>query len=505
MREGSSEKGGFSIMADESGINERLTALVIISCIVAASGGLIFGYDIGISGGLPMMIPFLEKFFPAVLSKMRDTKQNQYCIYDSQILTAFTSSLYIAGFASSLMAGHVTKSVGRQNTILIGGLAFLIGSIFNAAAITVVMLILGRILLGLGVGLTNQSIPLYLSEVSPAKYRGAFLTGFQLFIGLGVVTSNLINFGAARLPTNGWRLSLGFGIVPSLVMTLGTLFIPDTPSSLIQRGKIQQARLTLRRIRGPCADVEAELDNLLHEDTMVRNFAENPFKAILRRRYRPQFVMAIAIPVFQQLTGVNIVAFYAPILFQTVGSQANAALLGAVILGLVNLLSVLVSTSLVDRIGRRILFIQGGIQMLFCQVVETYILGSQLGDSGEIPLDKTYSLIVLVSMCLYAAGFGWSWGPLSWIIPSEIYPMEIRAAGMSITIAMNFFTTFVLAQGFLSMLCHLKYGTFMFYGAWIFIMTVFIAAFLPETKGIHLDSMNTIWEQHWYWKRFVKE
>lgn len=107
-------------------------------------------------------------------------------------------------------------------------------------------------------------------------------------------------------------------------------------------------------------------------------------------------------------------------------------------------------------------------------------------------------------MCIYAAGFGWSWGPLSWLVPSEIFPMKIRSAGQSIAVAVNFAVTFVLSQTFLTMLCHFKYGTFLFYAGWIGAMTVFVALFLPETKGIPLDSMYGVWEQHWYWHRFVK-
>jgi len=118
-------------------------------------------------------------------------------------------------------------------------------------------------------------------------------------------------------------------------------------------------------------------------------------------------------------------------------------------------------------------------------------------------ISKGKATVVLVLLCLYAAGFGWSWGPLSWLIPSEIFPLRIRTTGQSISIAVNFSTIFVLSQTFLTMLCHFKYGAFLFYGGWIASMTVFIVLFLPETKGIPLDSMHAVWGKHWFWHRFL--
>lgn len=132
------------------------------------------------------------------------------------------------------------------------------------------------------------------------------------------------------------------------------------------------------------------------------------------------------------------------------------------------------------------------------------LLAVTTGVSGDKQISKGYAILVLVLMCLYAAGFGWSWGPLSWLIPSEIFPIKIRPTGQSISVAVNFATTFVLSQTFLTMLCHFKFGTFLFYSAWIALMTIFVALFLPETKGIPLDSMNLVWEKHWYWRRFVR-
>ena len=141
---------------------------------------------------------------------------------------------------------------------------------------------------------------------------------------------------------------------------------------------------------------------------------------------------------------------------------------------------------------------------IFVKVAVACVLATTTGGSGTKHISKGYAVLVLVLMCIYAAGFGWSWGPLSWLIPSEIFPMKIRTTGQSISVAVNFATTFVLSQTFLAMLCHFKYGAFLFYAGWIAVMTIFVVLFVPETKEVPLNSMYAVWEKHWFWGRFVK-
>ncbi|XP_048498271.1 sugar transport protein 5 isoform X2 [Beta vulgaris subsp. vulgaris] len=454
--------------------------------------------------GVTTMVPFLRKFFPSILKKSRDAKTNIYCMYDSQVLTSFTSSLYIAGLFASLVASRITAKFGRKFSMLLGGCSFLLGATVNGAAQNIAMLIIGRILLGFGVGFTNQATPLYLSEVAPPKWRGAFSTGFQFFIGIGVVVANCINYATSKL-TWGWRLSLGLAVVPAGIMTLGVLIIPDTPHSLVERGKMDEARKSLEKARGDNADVKTELAELIKATQLAKADKEEPFVSIFERRYRPLLVLAILIPFFQQITGISVIAFYAPVLFQSVGFGSESALIAAIILGLVNLGSITVSTFLVDRFGRRFLFLEGGVQMFIFQIAVAGVLAATIGASETERISKGNATLVLVLMCIYAAGFGWSWGPLSFLVPSEIFPLKIRPTGQSISIAVNFASSFVLSQTFLSMFCHFKYGTFFFYAGWIAIMTVFVALFVPETKSIPVDSMHIVWEQHWYWQRFVKE
>ncbi|XP_078166088.1 sugar transport protein MST1-like [Carex rostrata] len=480
-----------------------LTWSVVITCIVAASGGLIFGYDIGISGGVTAMESFLKQFFPQVLKKMVEAEHNDYCMYDDPKLTAFTSSLYIAGLFASLFASYVTERIGRQGVMLLGGFLFFAGAITNAAAVNIAMLILGRVFLGFGVGFTNQATPVYLAEIAPARYRGAFTAAFQFFNGIGVLAANLTNYFASHIPEWGWRLSLGLAAAPAFVILLGSVLITDTPSSLILRGRVDTARVALQQIRGADADVNAEIKEIMHSIEQGQKNNQGAFKRLLMREYRPHLVMALAIPTFMQLTGVIVVAFFAPQLFRTIGFGSDGALIGAALLGSVNLGSTLISTFTVDRLGRKALFMIGGIQMIICQVAVSWIMGAQVGGGGTAQLTKAYGLAVLVIVCIYAAGFGWSWGPLNWIISGEIYPVEIRSSAQGVGIAVSFTSIFIQTQLFLTMMCRFKYGIFAYFAGWVCIMTTFVAVFLPETKGVPLESMGTVWARHWYWRRFV--
>lgn len=203
--------------------------------------------------------------------------------------------------------------------------------------------------------------------MAPARLRGMLNILFQLMITIGILIANFINYGTSKIVGGwGWRISLGLAGVPALMITLGALFLPDTPNSLIERGHPDEAKEMLRKIRGT-EDIMAEYEDLIvasEESKLVTH----PWRNILERRNRAPLTMSICIPFFQQLTGINVIMFYAPVLFKTIGFGDDASLMSAVITGLVNVLATVVSLVLVDRLGRRFLFLQGGSQMLVCQV-----------------------------------------------------------------------------------------------------------------------------------------
>ncbi|KAJ1391678.1 Sugar/inositol transporter [Sesbania bispinosa] len=476
--------GGISNGGGNKEYPGNLTPFVTVTCIVASMGGLIFGYDIGISGGVTSMDPFLLKFFPSVYQKKHQEgdSTDKYCQYDSQTLTMFTSSLYLTALLSSLVASTVTRKFGRKLSMLFGGVLFLIGALINGFAQRVWMLIVGRIFLGFGVGFANQSVPIYLSEMAPYRYRGALNVIFQLSITIGILVANVLNYLFAKIKGGlGWRLSLGGAIVPALIITIGSLVLPETPNSMIERGDHDGARAHLQRIRG-VDDVDEEFKDLVIASEISKQ-VEHPWRNLLQRKYRPQLTMAILIPFFQQFTGINVIMFYAPVLFSSIGFHDDAALMSAVLTGLVNGASTIVSVFGVDKWGRRALFLEGGVQMLICQP----------------------SLELVETLVICQNGFAWSWGPLGWLVTSEIFPLEIRSAAQSVNVSVNMLFTFFVAQVFLTMLCRLKFGLFIFFAFFVLVMTIFVYFMLPETKGIPIEEMSKVWKAHPYWSKFVED
>ncbi|XP_018479569.2 sugar transport protein 13-like [Raphanus sativus] len=209
--------------------------------------------------------------------------------------------------------------------------------------------------------------------------------------------------------------------------------------------------------------------------------------------------------IFQQCTGINAIMFYAHVLFSTLGFGNDAALYSAVVTGAVNVLSTLVSIYSVDKVGRRVLLLEAGVQMFFSQVVIAIILGIKFTDHSQ-NLSKGFAILVVVMICTYVAAFAWSWGPLGWLIPSETFPLETRSAGQSVTVCVNLLFTFIIAQAFLSMLCHFKFGIFIFFSSWVLVMSVFVMFLLPETKNIPIEEMTErVWKKHWFWTRFMDD
>ncbi|KAJ4955676.1 hypothetical protein NE237_012459 [Protea cynaroides] len=483
-------------------IEAKTTIYVVLSATMAAFGGLMFGYDNGISGGVTAMDDFLKEFFPSVLVKKQRVQENNYCKYADERLQLFTSSLYLAALFFSFVASHVCSSYGRRLTMRLASVFFLIGSILDAFALNVEMLIIGRILLGAGVGFANQAVPLFLSEIAPPKIRGSLNVLFQLCVTIGILVANLVNYALENVHPYGWRIALGFAAVPGIMLCVGSLVITETPTSLVEREKFEEARATLMKIRDT-ANVDTEFDQIVHACELARQ-VKDPYRKLMKRSSRPPLVIAIILQVFQQFTGINAVMFYAPVLFQTMGFKNNGSLLSAVITGLVNVFSTMISVYLVDRAGRRILLLQSVVQMFISQGLIGIILLMHLKPTGS--LGHTEAVIVVILVCTFVMSFAWSWGPLGWLIPSETFPLETRTAGFSFAVSANMLMTFLVAQSFLSMLCTMQAGIFFFFAAWIVIMGVFALYLLPETKGIPVDDMvERVWKQHWYWKRYMTD
>ncbi|MQL95382.1 hypothetical protein Taro_028045 [Colocasia esculenta] len=521
----------------------RITGYFILACLVGSLGGSLFGYDLGVSdpvvgtfyrsslsanlslhwvgaGGVTSMDDFLREFFPTVYRrKQAHLRETDYCKYDNQLLTLFTSALYFAGLVSTFGASYVTRKYGRRASIMVGAVSFFCGGVVNAAARNIAMLIVGRILLGVGIGFGNQAVPLYLSEIAPPKIRGAVNQLFQLTTCLGILVADIINYFTERLHPWGWRLSLGLACVPATLMFVGGIYLPETPNSLVEQGRLETARQVLEKVRGT-DKVDAEFQDLVEASEAARA-VKHPFRNLLRRKNRPQLVIgALGIPAFQQLSGMNSILFYSPVIFQSLGFGTGAALYSSIITGSMLVLGALVSMATVDRFGRRALFMEAGIQMIlsmvsdnnlpFCppaagatknRVVVAVTLALKFGHG--VVLSKGLAVLLVLAICTFVAAYGWSWGPLGWLVPSEIFPLETRSAGQSMVVCVNLFFTAAIAQCFLASLCHLRWGVFVLFAGLIVIMSLFIFFLLPETKQVPIEEMSHLWANHWFWKRIV--
>ncbi|XP_062003621.1 sugar transport protein 10-like isoform X1 [Rosa rugosa] len=481
-----------------------ITNYMLVACMVAAMGGLIFGYD---SGGVASREFFLKKFFPALFPIDSNEKNhaNLYCKeHRKQYINLFTSSIYIAALVASLIASSVTRYCGRNVSMCLAGLIYLVGVSISTGAINFTMLVIGRMFIGVGVGFGIQSILIYLSEMAPPNIRGAINQIFQLNVTVGIVVANYANYLTADIKGGwGWRIALSIAIIPALMLGVGSLFLPNSPNSMLERGQSDKAKELLQKLRGD-SDVDQEFQDLVFASEVAKK-VDNPWKDIMKPRYRPYLVMCILIPFFQQFSGINAIMFYAPLLFRALGFGEKALMLSSAITGVVNAVSTCVSIALVDSSGRRPLLIVGGIQMSICQAAIATFIAAKFGVSGLGALTKSETDLMVALICFYVAAFAWSWGPLGWLVPSEICPLEIRSAANALNVSVNMLFTFVIAQSSFLMFCHLKFGLFYLFAGFCVIMTVFIYFFLPETKHVPIEDMNSVWKEHWFWGKYIPD
>ncbi|KAG7528106.1 Major facilitator sugar transporter-like [Arabidopsis thaliana x Arabidopsis arenosa] len=293
----------------------KLTLYVTVTCIVAA---------MGVSSSVTTSVSPQKFFFPSVV---RETGRRIMIQTNTADLTAFLSLSSLPLFtlphsAPSLVASYVTRQFGRKFSMLLGGVLFCAGALLNVSQLPFGCS-------SLVVCYSVSSVPLYLSEMAPYKYRGALNIGFQLSITIGILVANVLNFFFSKISW-GWRLSLGGAVVPALIITVGSLILPHTKLHDRERS-FRLAEAKLRKIRG-VDDIDDEINDLIIASEASK-LVEHPWRNLLQRKYRPHLTMAILIPAFQQLTGINVIMFYAPVLFQTIGFGSDAALISAVVTG----------------------------------------------------------------------------------------------------------------------------------------------------------------------------
>lgn len=443
-------------------------------CLVAACGGLLFGYDWVVIGGAK---PFYEAYFG-----ITDPAQSGWAM----------SSALVGCIFGALISGLLSDRFGRKLPLAIAALTFVISAWGTAMATSFDAFIFYRIVGGVGIGLASALSPVYIAEVSPAAQRGRFVAVNQLTIVIGVLAAQLINLliadpvvanaSQADLLASwngqiGWRYMFGAELVPALAFLLLMLAVPESPRWLAKAGRHEQAQRVLRRIGN-----EQYARQTLTEirQTLDKDSSKMPFRALLHGDVRPVLVIGIVLAVFQQWCGINVIFNYAQEIFASAGFDINDTLKSIVATGLINLIFTLLALPLVDRIGRRRLMLIGA-----CGLTAVYLLMAAAYAYGLLGLPVL--LLVLVAIAIYAVTLA----PVTWVLLAEIFPNRIRGAAMAAGTFALWVACFVLTYSFPLLNAALgAAGSFLLYGAICLAGALFIYARVPETKGITLEALE---------------
>jgi len=437
---------------------------IAIIAATAALGGLLFGYDTGVISGALL---FLRAAF-----------------HLSSLMLGVVTSIALGGAAiGAAVAGRLADRFGRRPILLATATIFVSGAVISGLAPDLIVLLAGRLLVGVGIGGASMLTPLYLAEIAPAKERGALVSFNQLAVTLGILASYLIGYALAD--HGAWRWMLGLGGVPGIVLLVGMYLLPETPRWLAGHGHADRARAALLQLRGQRTDVTAEMSQLGAD--LIPIAQALPESHLGHAAARLPLIVGIGLAVFQQVTGVNTVIYFAPTIFQASGlSSASAAILATAGIGMVNVIMTMVAIWLVDRIGRRVLLLWGlgGMGVSLCLLALAFILGH----------GPMLGWLTAVSLTAYIGCFAIGLGPVFWLLISEIFPMALRARGMSAATIANWLANLVVALTFLDLADMLGHaGVFLLYAVLTFAGLVFAYVLVPETKGLTLEAVQALW------------
>lgn len=457
--------------------------------LVATLGGLLFGYDTAVISGT---VSSLEHFFvlPFGLSETAASSK----------LGAVVSSALIGCIIGGMSGGLISKKLGRKKGLLFAALLFLlsaIGSSMPEMGIVTIgdadhtyinIFIAYRIIGGIGVGLASMLSPLYIAEIAPAESRGKLVSMNQFAIIFGMLVVYFVNFYIAKqgdetwLQTVGWRWMFASEIIPASLF-VGLLFlVPDTPRSLMLKNQPQKALSVLEKVNGE------EKANQILEDIKNTLTAQSGH---LFSYGVGVIVIGVLLSIFQQFVGINVVLYYAPEIFKSMGSGTDTALLQTIIVGAVNLGFTILAILTVDKYGRKPLMIIGALGM----AASMFALGGTFAT-------KSVGVFALICMLVYVASFAMSWGPVVWVLLSEIFPNKIRGKALAVAVAAQWISNWIVSYTFPIMdkntylLEKFNHGfAYFIYGFMGIFATFLVWKFVPETKGKTLEEMDTLWDK----------
>lgn len=465
----------------------KVQPIVYFIGFTAALAGLLFGLDVGVISGAEGFI------------------QKDFQVTDDTIQLIVSSLLWGAAFGA-LFSGILSSRLGRRRTILISAVNFVIGSILCAMAPNEHVLIAARFLLGIAVGVASFTAPLYLSEVSPQSVRGSMISMYQLMITIGIVIAFLSNTWLATYATfdgvtgGHWRVMLGIIAIPAAIMFIGVFFLPESPRWLFLKGFHDRAVEVFKRMKLDDAEIAAEVREI--EDSL--KVKQNGFTLLkTNRNFRRAIGLGIGLQIIQQLTGINVIMYYAPRIFGMAGFEdTNEQMWGTVIVGVTNVLATFIAIAFVDRIGRKPIMYTGFVTMglallavgtLFLVGGETHMVPNAQGvpEATTVIGSTAYAYPAILALLIFIVGFAMSAGPIIWVICSEIYPLAGRDLGVTFSTGTNWIANAIVGMTFLSLINGFGPGnTFLLYGALNVAFIAFFLIFVPETKGISLEKIE---------------
>ena len=438
--------------------NKSMTFFV---CFLAALAGLLFGLDIGVIAGA---LPFIAQDFQIT------AHQQEWVV----------SSMMFGAAVGAVGSGWLSFRIGRRYSLMIGAVLFVVGSLCSAFAPNTEILIISRVLLGLAVGVASYTAPLYLSEIAPEKIRGSMISMYQLMITIGILGAYLSD--TAFSYSGSWRWMLGVITLPALILLVGVFFLPDSPRWFAAKRRFHDAERVLLRLRDTSAEAKRELEEI-RESLKVKQSGWSLFKD--NSNFRRAVFLGILLQVMQQFTGMNVIMYYAPKIFEIAGfTNTTQQMWGTVIVGLINVLATFIAIGLVDRWGRKPTLVLGFMVM----AVGMGVLGTMLHIGIHTQGAQYFAIAMLL---MFIIGFAMSAGPLIWVLCSEIQPLKGRDFGITCSTATNWIANMIVGATFLTMLNTLgNANTFWVYAALNLFFIVLTLWLIPETKHVSLEHIE---------------
>ena len=453
------------------------TTLLFLVCSISALGGLLFGFDMAVISGV---LPFLQKQF------------NLTAVQEGW----FVSSALVGCIAGVAMSGELSDRFGRKKLLVFSAVLFLIAAVGCTWFTPFSWVVAARILGGVGVGVASNIVPLYISEIAPAKIRGRLVTYYQLAVTLGILVAYLSNAGVLEYsltaeidPGNAifhflfveevWRGMFSVGILPALLFIVGLFFIPESPRWLIQKGRHAEGLKLLSDLVGA---EEAKKDATNIKNNKISG--DGSYKELFSPRLRRALLLGLLLPLFSQFSGINAIIYYGPSILNSAGISLSNSFQSQVIFGLANMLFTLIAVWKVDALGRRPLYLIGTAGA----TISLFVTGLCFYTGA------TSSILLLIAVLAFLASFAFSIGPLKFVVVSEIFPAKIRGRAMALSIMVMWIADTIVGQ--LTPLFLKELGTASTF--WIFSVFCLIAfatvyLLLPETKGKSLEDIEKYW------------